>query len=90
MPPEARARAEARGEAFLSRLLLGELRRRLGLTQVELARRLGIRQPTLSRLESQEDMRVGTLRRVVEALGGRLEILVRLPTGELRAAVGPG
>ena len=84
MPARARERAEARGRDLLSDLLLGELRRQLGLTQEELARRLGIRQPTLSRMESQDDMQVSTLRRVIEALGGTLEIVVHLPSGDLR------
>jgi hypothetical protein len=36
----------------------------VGLTQEEVAQSLGIKQPTLSRLESQEDMQVSTLRRL--------------------------
>jgi predicted transcriptional regulator len=49
------------------------------LTQVELAKTIGITQPTLSHLESQSDMQISTLRRIVEALGGRLDIVATLP-----------
>ena len=45
------------------------------MTQDELAASLGVKQPTLSRLEGQDDMQISTLRRVIEALGGELEII---------------
>jgi len=60
------------------------VRRLVGLTQAELADKLGIKQPSLSKLESQEDMHISTLRRLVEALGGKLEIVVHLPAGDIR------
>jgi predicted transcriptional regulator len=84
MTPESRARAEARTKEIMADMLLGEVRELVGLTQDELAKKLGIKQPTLSRLESQGDMQVSTLRRLIEALGGTLEIVVHLPTGDIR------
>jgi hypothetical protein len=48
------------------------------------AAKLGIKQPTLSRLESQDDMQISTLRRLIEALGGKLEIVAHLPKGDIR------
>src|SRR5687768_15851202 len=53
-------------------VLLSRLRERQGVTQQELATRLGIRQATISGLEHREDVQVSTLRRVIEALGGKL------------------
>jgi transcriptional regulator with XRE-family HTH domain len=64
-------------------MLLAELRRAAGKTQVEVAESMGITQPTLSHLESQDDMQIGTLQRIVEALGGELEITAKLPTGRV-------
>ena len=84
MPPKSRARAQARTQEMLADMLLAEIRQLVGLTQEELAKKLGIKQPTLSKLESQDDMQVSTLRRLIQALGGRLEILVHLPTGDIR------
>ena len=49
-----------------------------------MAAKLGIKQPTLSRLESQDDMQISTLRRLIEALGGKLEIVAHLPKGDIR------
>lgn len=84
MSPEARARSEARTREMMAEMFLAEIRRLVGLTQEELAKKLGVKQPTLSRLESQEDMHISTLRRLIEALGGRLEIVAHLPAGDIR------
>jgi transcriptional regulator with XRE-family HTH domain len=65
-------------------MLLAELCKSAGVTQEELALSLGIKQPTLSRLESQNDMQISTLRRVIESLGGELEIIAHLPDGDVR------
>lgn len=84
MSPESRAEVKTRAKAMMAEMLLGEIRRLVGLTQEDLAEKLGIKQPTLSKLESQDDMHVSTLNRVVEGLGGKLEIIVHLPAGDIR------
>ena len=84
MAPKSRARAEARTKDMIADMLLTEVRQLVGLTQKDLAKKLGIKQPTLSKLESQDDMYLSTLRRLVEALGGKLELVVHLPTGDIR------
>jgi DNA-binding Xre family transcriptional regulator len=61
---------------------LRELRSARGLSQVELAKRLRINQAAVSKLEKRSDLRVRTLREVVEALGGKLVIRARFPEGE--------
>ncbi len=83
MSPQRRGRVDRCVRKELERMLLAELRRLSGMTQVELAGALGIKQPTLSQLESQEDMQISTLRRIVEALGGKLEIIATLPSGRV-------
>lgn len=82
MPLASRRRGQAKSKRLLAELLLPELRRLSGMTQVDLARSLGIKQPTLSRLESKADMQISTLMRIVEALGGQLEIVIHLPSGD--------
>lgn len=72
--PEALSRLEARTQAKLEELTLKGLRQGLGLTQVEVASAAKMSQSELSRLESRTDHLTSTLRRYVEALGGRLEI----------------
>jgi DNA-binding XRE family transcriptional regulator len=84
MSPERRDRAEAWTKEMIAEMLLAELRGLAGLTQQEVARKLGIKQPSLSKLESQEDMQISTLLRLVEALGGSLEIIAHMPKGDIR------
>ena len=79
MSPERRAKSALMAQEMMAEMLLGEIRKQTGLTQVDLAERLGITQPTLSKLESQDDMQLSTLRRIIEALGGDLEVIARLP-----------
>ena len=84
MPPEARARAQAAASEIMAEMLLSEIRKSVGLTQEEVARSLGVTQPNLSKLENQDDMQVSTLRRLIEALGGQLEIIAHLPRADIR------
>jgi DNA-binding XRE family transcriptional regulator len=84
MPAERRARIEGRTNALVEEYqLLRELRLDRNMTQEELAAIMGVRQASISKFENQSDMRLGTLRRYVEALGGELEISVRFPDEDL-------
>jgi transcriptional regulator with XRE-family HTH domain len=84
MGPHRVAKAKERARELQADMLLTELRKLEGVTQVELARKLGVKQPAISQLEQQDDMQVSTLQRIVKALGGVLEITVRLPNGDYR------
>lgn len=53
---------------------LQELRRELGFTQVILAERLEMDPPLVSRIENRRDHLVSTIRKYVEAMGGKLEL----------------
>ena len=55
-----------------------DLREHLGVRQIHLAPLLGMTQSELSKFERREDHRMSTLRRVVEALGGELQIIVQV------------
>ena len=65
-------------------ILLTRLREERGLTQMELASRMGVRQSTISGIERRNDVQFSTLRRVIEALGGKLEILASFPDASYR------
>lgn len=65
-------------------VLLARLRERKGLTQEELADRLSVRQATISGMERRRDIQLSTLRRVVDALGGMLEVFGSFPEGTYR------
>jgi len=86
MSPERLARSKAKAKSIMADMLIAEIRKEVGLTQDELAANLGITQPSMSKLESQDDMHVSTLRRIVRALGGELEIVAHLPAGDIRVS----
>ena len=86
LTPERKEKIAARVREMQAEMLLAELRKLEGITQTELAERLGIKQPTLSQLESQDDMQISTLRRIVQALGGEVDITIRMPNGSYRLA----
>lgn len=58
---------------------LRELRQIAGKAQAEIASALNIKQPSVSKIERQTDMYLSTLRSYVEAIGGTLELTVKLP-----------
>lgn len=60
---------------------LRELREACGLTQEHIAEVLGVPQGSVSRLENRRDWRLSTLRDYVQAMGGDLHIVVKLPHG---------
>jgi transcriptional regulator with XRE-family HTH domain len=84
MPPEARDRAQAKAERMIGEMALDELRAALDLTQEQLADVLGVKQAAISKVERRSDMFISTLRKIIEAMGGELEIRAILPDGVVR------
>ena len=78
---KTQARAAVRTQELLAELLLSEVRQLAGKSQQQVAQVLGIKQPSLSKLEKQSDMQISTLRKIVKALGGELEVLAKFPKG---------
>jgi transcriptional regulator with XRE-family HTH domain len=81
---KTQAKAARRAQELLGELLLSEVRQLAGKSQQEVADTLGMKQPSLSKLEKQADMQISTLRKIVKALGGELEVLARFPKGTVK------
>lgn len=80
LPPERRARIEARArELIAEELTLRDLRKARELTQERMAEMLGIGQDSVSRLERRSDLMLSTLRSYVHAMGGELRIIATFP-----------
>ena len=94
-----RAAIEARAQALMAEeLTLRDLRKALELTQVQLGTTLGIGQEQISRMEQRTDLLLSTLASYVDAMGGKLRLLVEFPDrppvalahlGEVAAPVAP-
>jgi DNA-binding XRE family transcriptional regulator len=79
LPEDRRLRIEGRAAAEVEEIhALRAIREAAGATQEELARRLGINQTAVSKLERRKGMSMANLVRVVNALGGEVDIAVRL------------
>lgn len=77
--PRTRRRAIERRAAELisEEMSLRELRKALALTQCDVATQLDKRQHEISRIEQRGDMLLSTLTRLVQAMGGELELVCR-------------
>lgn len=84
MTPEQRAKSNARVKEIMAEMLVAEIRKEAGFTQEDIAGKLGVKQPSLSKLESQDDMQISTLQRLIHALGGQLELIAHMPGGDIR------
>lgn len=80
LPRRRRERIDARYRELKKEAeSLSELRKAVGKAQAEIAATLKIKQPSVSKIEQQTDMYLSTLRSYVEAIGGKLDLVVRLP-----------
>ena len=82
MSPERQQRIRERAQNLRLQLALQEIRKARGYTQKEIAGCLGISQAALSKMENQGDMQVSTLRRLLGAMGGTLELGARFEDWE--------
>ena len=83
MTLEQRKRSKIKTEVFKNEMALQELRQALDLTQEELARELHVNQAAVSKFESQSDVYISTLRKILFAMGGELKIVARFDDGDV-------
>ena len=74
LSPTRRAQIDREVQQEILEMDLREIRETSGKTQAEVAAAAEMSQSEIARFEKREDHRISTLRRIVEALGGELEI----------------
>jgi DNA-binding XRE family transcriptional regulator len=80
LPEARRARVEQRTAELIAEVEgLRAFRALAERSQEQIAETLGIKQPSVHKIEKQTDLYLSTLRRFVEAAGGKLELRVELP-----------
>ncbi len=84
IPPEQMARIEKKAGKILEAMSLNDIRLSRRCSQTELADLLEIRQASVSKLERRNDIHVSSLRKYIEALGGKLVIQAEFPDGAVR------
>ncbi|MGH8221588.1 MAG: helix-turn-helix domain-containing protein [Woeseiaceae bacterium] len=83
MTAKQRAASAKLTQQLTDELPLHQLRHALRLTQQQLAESLGVSQVAISKMENQSDMLISTLQRIIEAMGGELELKVHFPQGDV-------
>lgn len=63
---------------------LAELRRELGISQIELAERLSVQQGAVSRMERRDDIKISSLREYCLSLGCNLKLMAMFPNGSAK------
>lgn len=80
LPEARRKKVEERAKALIAEeLSLQDLRKARKQTQVRVAQQLGINQENVSRIEKRSDLLLSTLSGYVEAMGGKLSLVVEFP-----------
>lgn len=81
-PPESQARIKAMADEMVLETGLQLMREALQLSQKSLAASMGISQPAIAQIEQRgNDVKLATLKRYIEAMGGKLSLTVELPEG---------
>lgn len=81
--PEIVRSAKAQADQEIFEWRLARLREQLELSQAELAELMGISQPSVANLEKRgSEIKLSSLKRYVEAMGGKLTIDIELPDGQ--------
>ncbi|HAT8252101.1 TPA: helix-turn-helix domain-containing protein [Legionella pneumophila] len=87
MSEKAQKEVEEKTNLLLKEALLHEIREQLDITQEDMALRLKTKQANVSRTERRKDMKLSTLKRYVEAMGGELDIVAKFPMNEVHLSL---
>ena len=80
---KSQARIEKQANNMLMEVRIQAIRDELALSQSELAAAMGISQPSVAALEQRGvDMKISSMKRYVEAAGGKMRIDIELPNGK--------
>lgn len=83
LPDDQQTKVKEMAEEMRMELQLHRIRETLEISQQQIAEALNIKQPSVVALEKRgNDIRLSSIKRYVEAMGGMLDLSVRLPTGK--------
>ncbi|HIF9474300.1 TPA: helix-turn-helix domain-containing protein [Photobacterium damselae] len=80
---ESQDRIAEMADEMLLEVQFQAIREELEITQAELARNMGISQSSVVAIEQRgNDVKLSTIKRYIEAMGGKMSINIELPTGK--------
>ncbi|WP_312155882.1 helix-turn-helix domain-containing protein [Lelliottia nimipressuralis] len=81
--PESQQRIKEMADEMILETGLQMMREELKLSQQAVATIMGISQPAVTQLEQRgNELKIATLKRYIEAMGGKLSLDVELPNGK--------
>ncbi|MBK0000982.1 MULTISPECIES: helix-turn-helix domain-containing protein [unclassified Erwinia] len=81
--PESQKRITELADELILETGLQMIREELQLSQRHVAEAMGISQPAITQLEQRgNELKLATLKRYIEAMGGKLSLDVELPSGK--------
>ena len=81
--PESQQRIKELADEMILETGLQIMREELRLSQKQVAEVMGISQPAVTQLEQRgNELKIATLKRYIEAMGGKLSLDVELPIGK--------
>ena len=83
MSVKAQKAVSEKKEVILKEMILNEIREHLELTQEYLADKLQTKQANVSQTERRTDLKISTMKKYVEAMGGELDIVAKFPDSEI-------
>lgn len=85
LPKERQDEINEMADELMLEAGLSSLRQNLELSQRDLAKALGISQPAVAKIEQRgNEIKLSTLKRYVETMGGKLSLAVQMPDGDSR------
>jgi len=79
LPMERKEKIRARADQLKAEMTLREIRKFQKCPQKAIAEHLHVNQSAISKMERRRDMNVSTLNAYIQAIGGELEFIVKLP-----------
>jgi DNA-binding XRE family transcriptional regulator len=81
--PESQTRIRTLADEMIHETGLQMIREELQLSQKRVAEAMGVSQPAITQLEQRgNELKLATLKRYIEAMGGKLSLDVELPGGK--------
>ena len=81
LPEERRRKIEEGTQKLIFAYQLEMARKARRVSQKQLAAALRVSQPAIAKMEHEEDMKLSTLKRLVEGMGGSLRVEAEFPDG---------
>ncbi|MFQ3245920.1 MAG: transcriptional regulator with XRE-family HTH domain [Arenicella sp.] len=83
MSSASQAEISQQALTMLAEMPLAELRQARKFSQVQIAELMEIQQPAEAKMEQRTDMYISSMRRLIEAMGGQLEIRGHFADGDV-------